>query len=147
HLLFNNAGVNRSGPMQEMRHEDWEWVLGVNLWGVIHGVETFVPRMLEQNEDGHIVNTASFDGLVPNQGLGVYCVSKYGVVALSEVLFRDLSAHGIGVSVLCPMVVNTNIRFAGRNRQPEFGGPIEEPTRSAEEQEAIVGRHITPDEV
>ncbi|HZQ34440.1 MAG TPA: SDR family NAD(P)-dependent oxidoreductase [Dehalococcoidia bacterium] len=147
HLVFNNAGVNRGGPIQEMTHADWQWILQVNLWGVIHGVEVFVPRLLEQGEGGHIVNTASFAGLVPNQGLGAYCVSKYGVVGLSEVLYRDLSAYGVGVSVLCPMVVNTNIRFAGRNRQPEFGGPVEEPTRSDEEQEAIVGRHIEPDDV
>jgi NAD(P)-dependent dehydrogenase (short-subunit alcohol dehydrogenase family) len=147
HLLFNNAGVNRSGPIQEMRHEDWQWLIQVNLWGVIHGVEVFVPRMLEQREEGHIVNTASFAGLVPNEGLGIYCMTKYGVLGLSEVLYRDLSAHGIGVSVLCPMVVNTNIRFAGRNRQAEFGGPLDEPTRSAEEQEAIVGRHIEPEHV
>jgi NAD(P)-dependent dehydrogenase (short-subunit alcohol dehydrogenase family) len=147
HLVFNNAGVNRGGPIQEMTHADWQWILQVNLWGVIHGVEVFVPRLLEQGEGGHIVNTASFAGLVPNQGLGAYCVSKYGVVGLSEVLYRDLSAYGIGVSVLCPMVVNTNIRFAGRNRQPEFGGPVQEPTRSDEEQEAVIGRHIEPAEV
>ena len=147
HLLVNNAGVNRPGPMHEMRHEDWQWVLGVNLWGVIHGVEVFIPRIIEQGTDGHIVNTASFAGLVPVQGLGAYCVSKSGVVALSEVLHRDLSAYGIGVSVLCPLVVTTNIRFAGRNRPLRFGGPLAEPTRSDAEQAALVGRHIEPAEV
>lgn len=147
HLLFNNAGVNRSGPLQAMRHSDWQWVLQVNLWGVIHGVETFLPRMLKQGDDAHIVNTASFAGLVPNEGLGVYCVSKYGVVALSEVLYRDLRGTNVGVSVLCPMVVETNIRFAGRNRPSQYGGPVTAPTRSAEEQERIVGSHISADQV
>jgi len=116
HLVFNNAGVAIFGPIQEMKHEDWEWVLRVDLWGVIHGVEAFVPRMIAQNQGGHIVNTASFAGLVPNEGLGVYCVAKYGVVALSECLFRDLRPHGIGVSVLCPMGVSTQIRTSERNR-------------------------------
>jgi NAD(P)-dependent dehydrogenase (short-subunit alcohol dehydrogenase family) len=147
HLLVNNAGVNRSGPIHEISHDDWQWLLGVNLWGVIHGIEAFVPRMLEQGGEGHIVNTASFAGFVPVQGLGAYCTTKSAVVALSEVLYRDLSAYGIGVSVLCPLVVNTNIRFAGRNRPSRFGGPLAEPTRSAAEQEALAGRHIMPEEV
>jgi NAD(P)-dependent dehydrogenase (short-subunit alcohol dehydrogenase family) len=147
HLLFNNAGVNVPGPIQEATHADWQWVLQVNLWGVIHGVEAFVPRMIAQGEEGHVVNTASFAGLVPNQGLGVYTVSKYGVVGLSEVLFRDVSAYGIGVSVLCPLVVETNIRYAGRNRQAEFGGPIVDPTRSDEEQQNLIGSVRTADEV
>jgi NAD(P)-dependent dehydrogenase (short-subunit alcohol dehydrogenase family) len=115
HLLFNNAGVALFGPIQNMRHEDWEWVIRVDLWGVIHGVEAFVPRLIAQGQGGHIVNTASFAGLVPNQFLGVYCVAKYGVVALSECLARDLDSHGIGVSVLCPMMVETDI-FANSKR-------------------------------
>ena len=122
HVLFNNAGVAIEGPIPEMRHEDWEWLIRVNLWGVIHGVESFVPRMIRQAAGGHVVNTASFAGLVPNQGLGVYCVTKYGVVALSECLYRDLSAHGIGVSVLCPMRVATRIDLSARNRPIDLGG-------------------------
>lgn len=127
HIVFNNAGVAIGGPIQSMTHEDWEWLVRVNLWGVIHGVEVFVPRMIEQGEGGHIVNTASFAGLVPNDGLGAYCVTKYGVVALSECLFRDLRNEGIGVSVLCPMQVDTNINNSGRNRPTEFGGPTPVP--------------------
>jgi NAD(P)-dependent dehydrogenase (short-subunit alcohol dehydrogenase family) len=122
HLLFNNAGVAIAGGAETMRHEDWEWVIRVNLWGVIHGVESFVPRMIQQGEGGHIVNTSSFAGLVPNQGAIIYCTTKYAVVGLSEVLHRDLSQYGIGVSVFCPMLVDTNIFSSGRNRAPELGG-------------------------
>jgi NAD(P)-dependent dehydrogenase (short-subunit alcohol dehydrogenase family) len=123
HVLFNNAGVAVFGPIQEMTHDDWRWVIDVDLWGVIHGVEAFVPRMIEQGEGGHVVSTASFAGLVPNRGLGVYCVAKYGVVALSETLRSDLKPHGIGVSVLCPMRVSTNIDASDRNRDAGYGGP------------------------
>ena len=119
HILFNNAGVAVFGPIQDMSHSDWEWSMRVNLWGPIHGVEAFVPRMIDQAEGGHIVSTASFAGLVPNRGLGVYCVTKYGVVAMTECLARDLKAHNIGASVLCPMRVETNINASHRNR-PDF---------------------------
>jgi NAD(P)-dependent dehydrogenase (short-subunit alcohol dehydrogenase family) len=145
HLVFNNAGVAVFGPIQEMRHEDWEWVLRVDLWGVIHGVEAFVPRMIAQDQGGHVVNTASFAGLVPNEGLGVYCVAKYGVVALSECLARDLRAHGIGVSVLCPMVLQTNIEKSERNRPAELGGPQASRPRTQEEQANLRGRVLSPE--
>jgi NAD(P)-dependent dehydrogenase (short-subunit alcohol dehydrogenase family) len=128
HVLFNNAGVAIFGGIETMSHEDWEWLIRVNLWGVIHGVESFVPRIIQQGEGGHIINTSSFAGLVPNQGLGVYCTTKYAVVGLSEVLYRDLSSYGIGVSVLCPMVVETNINQSTRNRPVELGGGEVAPT-------------------
>jgi NAD(P)-dependent dehydrogenase (short-subunit alcohol dehydrogenase family) len=123
HFLFNNAGVAVSGPIAEMTHEDWKWTIDVDLWGPIHGVEVFLPRMIDQHEGGHIASTASFAGVVPNDGLGVYCVAKYGVVAMSEVLWRELREHNIGVSVLCPMRLATNIDGSGRNRQGDYGGP------------------------
>jgi len=145
HLIFNNAGVAIFGPIQEMKHEDWEWVLRVDLWGVIHGVEAFVPRMITQNQGGHIVNTASFAGLVPNQGLGVYCVAKYGVVALSECLARDLRSHGIEVSVLCPMILSTNIGHSERNRPTELGGPQASRPQTTEEQQNMRGRTLSPE--
>jgi NAD(P)-dependent dehydrogenase (short-subunit alcohol dehydrogenase family) len=145
HLVFNNAGVAIFGPIQEMKHEDWEWVLRVDLWGVIHGVEAFVPRIIAQNQGGHIVNTASFAGLVPNQGLGVYCVAKYGVVALSECLARDLRSHGIGVSVLCPMILSTNINHSERNRPTELGGPQASRPQTIEEQQNMRGRTLSPE--
>lgn len=122
HLLFNNAGVAVSGPVVAATHADWEWSIGVNLWGPIHGVEAFLPRMVDRGEGGHLVFTSSFAGLVANVGLGPYCVSKYGVVALAEVLHKELRDHGIGVSVLCPMRVATNIFDSGRNRPDHLGG-------------------------
>ncbi len=140
HVVFNNAGVAVFGPLQDMAHADWEWILRVDLWGVIHGVETFLPRMISQGEGGHIVNTASFAGLVANEGLGIYCVAKYGVVALSECLARDVRAYDIGSSVLCPMVVETNINRSARNRPGEFGGPERDLDVTPEQSEKMQGR-------
>jgi NAD(P)-dependent dehydrogenase (short-subunit alcohol dehydrogenase family) len=145
HLVFNNAGVAIFGPIQEMKHEDWEWVIRVDLWGVIHGVEAFVPRLIAQNQGGHIVNTASFAGLAPNQGLGAYCVAKYGVVALTECLVRDLKPHGIGASVLCPMILATNINRSERNRPTELGGAKAQRQQTAEEAQNMRGRVLTPE--
>ena len=147
HLVFNNAGVAIAGPIPAMRHQDWEWLIRVNLWGVIHGVEAFVPRLIDQGEGGHIINTASFAGLVPNEGLGVYCVTKYGVVALSECLYRDLRAYGIGVSVLCPMRVETHIDASARNRPAMLGGPEASPAATEDDAQNFVGRTISVDEV
>jgi NAD(P)-dependent dehydrogenase (short-subunit alcohol dehydrogenase family) len=126
HIAFLNAGIAVSGPVVEMTHDDWRWVIDVDLWGVIHGVEAFTQRIVKQGEGGHIAATASFAGMVPNVGLGPYCVAKYGVVALMEVLHRELRPHGIGTSVLCPMRVKTNIDASGRNRQNDYGGPEEQ---------------------
>ena len=120
HIVFNNAGVALSGPISAMDHEDWRWVIDVDLWGPIHGVEAFLPRLRRQGQGGHMLFTSSFAGLVPNIGLGPYCVAKYGVVALAEVLARELKAEGIGVSVLCPMVVATNIGASERNRGADY---------------------------
>jgi NAD(P)-dependent dehydrogenase (short-subunit alcohol dehydrogenase family) len=118
HVVCNNAGVSLAGPIWEHTLEDWEWLLGVNLWGVVHGVRTFVPLMLDGKAPGHIVNTASIAGLTSVPGLGVYNVSKHGVVTLSETLAKDLAMAGapIKVSVLCPGFVNTRILDSGRNR-------------------------------
>jgi len=121
HIVFNNAGVALAGPIAAMTHDDWRWVIDVDLWGPIHGVEAFLPRMREQGQGGHMLFTSSFAGLVPNMGLGPYCVAKYGVVALAEVLSRELKADRIGVSVLCPMVVATNIATSERNRSSDYG--------------------------
>jgi NAD(P)-dependent dehydrogenase (short-subunit alcohol dehydrogenase family) len=122
-VVFSNAGVAMAGPTIDMTHADWTWVLDVDLWGPIHGVEAFLPRIAEQGRGGHLLFTASFAGLAPNLGLGPYCVAKYGVVALAEVLHRELRPSGIGVSVLCPMRVETDIGRSGRNRPVELGGP------------------------
>jgi NAD(P)-dependent dehydrogenase (short-subunit alcohol dehydrogenase family) len=127
HLLCNNAGVlGRERPAWENSVADWQWVLGVNVWGVIHGIRSFVPRMLTSGEEGHIVNTASMAGLVTG-GLGtaVYDASKHAVVSLSESLYRDLVVRQtkVSASVLCPGAVSTNIFAAERNRPAELGAP------------------------
>ncbi|HEX2915158.1 MAG TPA: SDR family NAD(P)-dependent oxidoreductase [Chloroflexia bacterium] len=118
HLLFNNAGVGGGGLTWEESLHDWEWVLGVDLWGVIYGVRSFVPRMLKQNSEGHIVNTASMAGLVSPPAMGSYNVAKHGVLALSETLYQELALVGskLKTSVLCPSWVNTRINESGRNR-------------------------------
>jgi len=143
HVLCNNAGVALWGGLETATHRDWQWVLGVNLWGVIHGLEAFLPRMIAQKEPGHIVNTASMAGLVATRGLGIYNTSKYAVVGLSETLVKDLKPYNIGVSVLCPMGVSTNIRASERNRpahlkndQPSQAEPVE-----------LMGRYLAPDTV
>lgn len=122
HLVFNNAGVAAGGLVWEHTVNDWEWVLGVNLWGVIHGVRTFVPIMLAQGDECHVVNTASVAGLLSPQLMGVYNVSKHGVVTLTETLFQDLRVTGarIGVSLLCPAFVPTGIAHSHRNRPAEL---------------------------
>ena len=116
HVVCNNAGVAVAGTVDRMSYADWDWVLGVNLQGVVNGVQTFVERIKSHGEGGHFVNTASVAGLLPFPGLSVYNTAKYAVLGLSEAMRTDLAAQGIGVSVLCPGVVNTNIFDSGRNR-------------------------------
>jgi NAD(P)-dependent dehydrogenase (short-subunit alcohol dehydrogenase family) len=122
HLVFNNAGVAVAGPVWAATLDDWKWLIDVNLMGVVHGIRSFVPRMLEQGDECHVVNTASVAGLTSVPGSGVYCVSKHGVVTLSECLYHDLSMASakIGVSVLCPAFVNTGIGESERNRPAEL---------------------------
>ncbi len=120
HVVCNNAGVGVFGPMAEASDRDWQWVMNVNVWGVIYGIEVFVPRILAQRQGGHVVNTASMAGLQGMPGLGVYCASKFAVVGLTESLNRELHGTGVGASVLCPMVVNTNINQSERNRPKEL---------------------------
>jgi len=139
-VLCNNAGVALWGGLEQATHRDWQWVLGVNLWGVIHGVETFVPRMIASKEPGHIVNTASMAGLIASRGLGVYNTSKYAVVGLSETLAKDLRSYGIGVSVLCPMGVATQIRESARNRPSSLTND----TPIAAEPVELIGRTLEP---
>jgi len=118
HVVFNNAGVYVAGATWEHSLADWEWVLGVNLWGVIHGVRTFVPILLEQKDEGHVINTASMAGLTSNPFMSIYNVTKHSVVTLSETLHQELGALGakVKVSVLCPGFIRTRIADAGRNR-------------------------------
>jgi NAD(P)-dependent dehydrogenase (short-subunit alcohol dehydrogenase family) len=142
HVLCNNAGVAAWGGLEKATHRDWQWVLGVNLWGVIHGIEAFVPRMIAGGQRGHIVNTASMAGLIASQGLGVYNTSKYAVVGLSETLAKDLKPHGIGVSVLCPMGVETRIRESERSRPAALRNDA-----AAEPAVELIGRYLAPDTV
>jgi NAD(P)-dependent dehydrogenase (short-subunit alcohol dehydrogenase family) len=131
HLVHNNAGVGGGGPIWDVPEQDWRWILGVNLWGVIHGVATFVPLLIEQGE-GHVVNTASIAGLTTAPFLGPYSATKQAVVAISETLFKDLQSTGVtgvGVSVLCPGFVRTRIGESARNR------PVWAPEPAAEDQE------------
>jgi NAD(P)-dependent dehydrogenase (short-subunit alcohol dehydrogenase family) len=139
-VLCNNAGVALWGGLETATHRDWQWVLGVNLWGVIHGIEAFVPRMIASKEPGHIVNTASMAGLIASRGLGVYNTSKYAVVGLSETLAKDLRAYGIGVSVLCPMGVATQIRESARNRPVD----LENEAPGTSEPVELIGRTLAP---
>src|SRR5262245_25911045 len=143
HVLCNNAGVAAWGALESATHRDWQWVLGVNLWGVIHGIEAFVPRMIARGEPAHIVNTASMAGLIASKGLGVYNTSKYAVVGLSETLAKDLRPYRIGVSVLCPLGVQTQIRDSERNRPAALRNERAQPATPVE----LIGRSLSPEAV
>lgn len=119
HIVCNNAGVAVGGRLLDATPEDWEFTMSVNFWGVVHGMATFCPLLIEQKQGGHVVNTASMAGLVGMEGLGVYSASKFAVVGLTESLQRELRSHDIGVSVLCPMIVQTQINQNSVRMRPE----------------------------
>ncbi len=127
HVLCNNAGVGGGGAQATLSVAEWNWVLGVNLHGVVHGIASFLPRMLASGEEGHIVNTASMAGHLSFEGMGPYNASKYAVVGISESLFHELAGTNIGVSALCPGWVNTRIGESGRNRPAELGERVMRP--------------------
>jgi len=134
HIVCNNAGVSTFNSISAQTLEDWRWVLGVNLWGVIHGIHSFLPRLLAQGAPGHIVSTSSLAGLASGlPQLGPYNVSKVGVVALSETLRMELAMAGapVGVSVLCPGSTETQILESERNRPAAFGRERREPDGEA----------------
>ncbi len=120
HIVCNNAGVAVGGSITQMSYADWDWVMRVNVDGVINGMQTFLPRMQAHGEGGHIVNTASMAGHLPVPGLSVYNTGKFAVVGLSEAVRLDLVESDIGISVLCPGVVSTNIFESGRNRPEQL---------------------------
>ncbi|MEE2665514.1 MAG: SDR family NAD(P)-dependent oxidoreductase [Myxococcota bacterium] len=122
HVVCNNAGVAPLGPVLETSFEDWRWLVDVNLLGVAYGCSVFAPILIEQGE-GHIVNTASAGGLIAAPGLGAYVATKHAVVGLSETLFLELADTGVGLSVLCPGLVDTRIFQSERNRPGDDGGP------------------------
>ena len=147
HFVFNNAGVGSGGLIWENSVKDWEWVLGVNVMGVVHGVRVFTPMMLEAAKkdplwQGHIVNTASMAGLLNPPNMGVYNVSKHAVVSLSETLYQDLSlvTDQIGASVLCPFFVATGIGRSHRNRPATLDA--DKPTKSQLIQQAMTGKAV-----
>ncbi|MES2413483.1 MAG: SDR family oxidoreductase [Pseudomonadota bacterium] len=147
HLVFNNAGVGSGGLIWENSLKDWEWVMGVNVMGVVHGVRIFTPMMLEAAKkdpawQGHIINTASMAGLLNPPNMGVYNVSKHAVVSLSETLYQDLSlvTDQVGASVLCPFFVATGIGMSHRNRPAELGA--EKATKSQKIQQAMTGKAV-----
>ena len=122
HVVCNNAGVAVGGPIDEMGYNDWDWVTKVNLDGVVNGIQAFTSRMKVHGEGGHFVNTASMAGHISIPGLSVYTATKFAVVGISETMRADLLEHGIGVSVLCPGLVNTNIFESQRNRPEDMPG-------------------------
>ena len=152
HFVFNNAGVGSGGLVWENTVRDWEWVLGVNLWGVIHGVRLFTPMMLaaaqaDPGYRGHIVNTASMAGLLTPPNMGVYNVSKHAVVSLSETLYQDLSlvSDQVGASVLCPYFVSTGINDSHRNRPGALAA--DKPTRSQLIGQAMISKAVSSGKV
>ena len=147
HFVFNNAGVGSGGLIWENTVKDWEWVMGVNVMGVVHGVRVFIPMMLEAAQkdptwQGHIVNTASMAGLLNPPNMGVYNVSKHAVVSLSETLYQDLAlvTDQIGASVLCPFFVATGIGKSHRNHPAALHS--EKPTKSQLIQQAMTGKAV-----
>jgi NAD(P)-dependent dehydrogenase (short-subunit alcohol dehydrogenase family) len=147
HVVCNNAGVFAGGVAWEIPLDDWSWVLGVNLWGVIHGVRSFLPLLLAHGGEAHVVNTASMAGLVSNPLAGPYTVSKHAVVALSETLYHELTLRGapVGVSVLCPEGVATRIAESSRNRVGAPGDRSPGAVAVEAALQATVAKGLSPD--
>jgi len=145
HIVANNAGVAPLGNAWENSVADWEWTLGVNLWGVIHGVRVFTPIMLAQGGEAHIINTASVSGLISPPGSAMYNVTKHAVVTLTETLYHDLALKQarIGCSVLCPAYVPTGIIDSERNRPAPLQNPAREKTAEQQAREAMLRKAVT----
>ncbi len=137
HVLCNNAGVNIIGPLDQAGYEDWDWLLDVNLGGVINGLVTFIPRIKVHGQGGHIVNTSSIAGIVAGPGNGIYSATKFAIRGLSESLRYDLAPYGIGVSVLCPGTVATNLHQSEAHRPALYQGVADAAVR---ERRALTGR-------
>jgi NAD(P)-dependent dehydrogenase (short-subunit alcohol dehydrogenase family) len=120
HVLCNNAGIGVAGPLAEARYDDWDWGLGVMVGGAVNGVQTFLPRMLEHGDGGHIVNTSSATAVVPIDNVAIYVTAKAALIGLSESMRSELAAQGIGVSCLLPGPVQTNIRESGKTRPERY---------------------------
>jgi NAD(P)-dependent dehydrogenase (short-subunit alcohol dehydrogenase family) len=146
HVVCNNAGVTGSAGTDNISLQDWQWVIGINLMGVVHGVKAFLPLLKAHGEGGHIVNTASMAGFLSDTGFGAYTASKFAVVGISEALSTELEPQGIGVSILCPGWVATRISESRRNWPNEYGVP---PPRGplAERFAELVRNGMTPSDV
>jgi NAD(P)-dependent dehydrogenase (short-subunit alcohol dehydrogenase family) len=153
HVVCNNAGVAPLGAVWENSENDWRWTLGVNLWGVIHGVRTFTPILLAQGDEGHVVNTASVAGLISPPGMGMYNVSKHAVVALTETLHHDLAARGAKVrcSVLCPAFFPSGIAASERSRPEDLASGRErtadDEAREAWLRQAVESGRLTAEDI
>ena len=149
HVLCNNAGVALGGRMKDLTLPEWDWILRVNLYGVIHGIHAFLPRMLERGEPGHVVNTASLAGLMSFAGLAPYSATKYAVVAISEALAMECAGSNVGVSVLCPGWVKTRINETERYLRP--GQPVRAETAEGQQMRellrGLIGGGTDPDEI
>ena len=151
HIVFNNAGVAGGGAIDEATPQDWQWVLGVNLYGVVNGMRAYVPIIKAGGEGGHVVNTASVMGMWSHPGGSVYSASKYAVVSISEASREELAPHNIGVSALCPYIVDTRILQSRRNRPAKYGAPRQrngpEVEQRARETAALFARGISIDAI
>ena len=151
HVLVNNAGIGPMGRIADLTLDDWKWMVGVNLWGVIHGIHSFLPILKGNEEGGHIVNTSSMAGLVGMPGLGSYTLTKYGVLGLTEVLAKELEEDGskVGATVLCPGTIHTNIGTSSRNRPDDNAGGLHDVDISQEGSEVDMSgvRWMIPIEV
>jgi NAD(P)-dependent dehydrogenase (short-subunit alcohol dehydrogenase family) len=151
HIVVNNAGVSLGAiPIADVTDTQWDWIIGVNLRGVINGVAAFMPHLQDHGEEAHIVNTASIGGMQVNPGLrnGSYAATKYGVVAVTEALALETEGSAIGVSVLCPALVLTTLRKASERRPERFGGPVPSaPAPDADARLRATGAAMEPDAV
>ena len=143
HVVCNNAGVGAGGPIDQVRHADWDWILAVNLMGVVYGMETFLPLIRSHGEGGTFVNTASMAGMISPPGMEPYSATKFAVVAMSEGWAGQLAPENINVAVLCPGFVKTRINQSGRTRQAQFGGPVDSPVAA----DSPVNSGIDPERV
>lgn len=147
HVLCNNAGVNQLGPLDEASHEDWDWILGVNLTGTFNMLKAFVPKIKRHGEGGHIVNVGSMGAFISGPNAGVYTASKFGLRGLSECLRYNLAPHGIGVSLVSPGLTRSRIYEAPLHRPPQFGGASKLDERSIGRLAAIHAVGMDPEEV
>ncbi|OUS10400.1 hypothetical protein A9Q89_11305 [Gammaproteobacteria bacterium 53_120_T64] len=144
HVCVNNAGVGADGSAEDTSEKNWRWTIDVNMWGVVWGLQAFMPLIKEHGEGGHVINTASMAGMFSWKNLSAYNASKYAVVAMSETAMAEHTEDNIGVSVLCPGVVNTNLGTSARNRGEDYGGSTD---KKSEQMVAMLKKGLNPDVV